>query len=356
MAFFNKKEDVIDIELTQYGKYLLSKGKFKPEYYAFSDDEVIYDASYSEQGKSEYKKEAYDRIVKETPSTKAFYTHEGIETRILQLNGHVIDSSFESKRANRSGKINKIPVDEIYGKDFSDEFHMEPTSDALMRSKLGTSKMGEERAPAWRVKSLNNQTFALPIQASASADPSMVGHPVPQLNVDIDYNTYSYDMLFEPDPEVFETIVETSNNIVFSDKKQLFINHQNVFLDILEDNVNFDEINYDIEVYMIDEEEQEEVGSNGEVIRTTRENKRLLCFAPVGLENSDNPNYIETYFDIRSDDQITPREVIDASKETSAHPLFVSSVPGASGMTPLNQRPGNVMYGMEDERDEDICE
>ncbi len=43
MTFFNKKEEVIEIELTQYGKYLLSKGKFRPVFYAFSDDEILYD-------------------------------------------------------------------------------------------------------------------------------------------------------------------------------------------------------------------------------------------------------------------------------------------------------------------------
>ena len=46
MTFFNRKEEVIDIELTQYGKLLLAKGKFKPKKYAFFDDDVIYDAQY----------------------------------------------------------------------------------------------------------------------------------------------------------------------------------------------------------------------------------------------------------------------------------------------------------------------
>ena len=43
MSFFNKKEDVIDLQLTQYGKYLLSQGKLKPVYYAFFDDDILYD-------------------------------------------------------------------------------------------------------------------------------------------------------------------------------------------------------------------------------------------------------------------------------------------------------------------------
>ena len=41
MSFFNKKEEVLDVQLTQLGKYLLSKGKLKPVYYVFSDDEIL---------------------------------------------------------------------------------------------------------------------------------------------------------------------------------------------------------------------------------------------------------------------------------------------------------------------------
>ena len=37
MTFFNKKEEVLDIELTPHGKGLLSQGKFRPSYYLFFD-------------------------------------------------------------------------------------------------------------------------------------------------------------------------------------------------------------------------------------------------------------------------------------------------------------------------------
>ena len=36
MSFFNKKEEVIEVILTSYGKYKLSRGQWKPAYYAFS--------------------------------------------------------------------------------------------------------------------------------------------------------------------------------------------------------------------------------------------------------------------------------------------------------------------------------
>ena len=47
MAFLDRKEQVFDIQLTQHGKRMLGKGKFKPTYYAFYDDDIIYDLNFS---------------------------------------------------------------------------------------------------------------------------------------------------------------------------------------------------------------------------------------------------------------------------------------------------------------------
>ena len=47
--FTNKKEQVYDIKLTSYGHHLMSIGEFAPEYYAFFDDNVIYDIEYTFQ-------------------------------------------------------------------------------------------------------------------------------------------------------------------------------------------------------------------------------------------------------------------------------------------------------------------
>jgi hypothetical protein len=69
-TFFNKKEDVIQIELTQYGKYLLSKGRFKPALYSFFDDEILYDISYG--GLSEEQNDTVTRI-KDSVFMKTIY-------------------------------------------------------------------------------------------------------------------------------------------------------------------------------------------------------------------------------------------------------------------------------------------
>ena len=46
--FLNKKEQVYDLQLTSYGHYLLSIGSFKPKYYTFLDDNILYDKRYAE--------------------------------------------------------------------------------------------------------------------------------------------------------------------------------------------------------------------------------------------------------------------------------------------------------------------
>ena len=44
--FLDKKEQVIDFKLTNYGHHLLSVGAFKPKFYTFLDDNVVYDSKH----------------------------------------------------------------------------------------------------------------------------------------------------------------------------------------------------------------------------------------------------------------------------------------------------------------------
>ena len=78
MLFFNKKEEVLDIKLTQYGKHLLSKGSFRPQYYCFFDDDILYDAS--KAGISESQNASEERILNNTPKLKTQYLTYGVET------------------------------------------------------------------------------------------------------------------------------------------------------------------------------------------------------------------------------------------------------------------------------------
>ena len=75
MTFFNKKEDVLKIELTPHGRKLLSQGKLKPSYYAFLDDDILYDSS--QGGISENNSQSKQRILSETLYMKPQTNYQG---------------------------------------------------------------------------------------------------------------------------------------------------------------------------------------------------------------------------------------------------------------------------------------
>ena len=88
MEFFNKKEEVLEVMLTNYGRDRLAAGQLNPTYYAFFDDDVMYDVSGS--GYTEDQNDAEPRIQSNTPKLKINPTREGAELRV----GRFVDSIF----------------------------------------------------------------------------------------------------------------------------------------------------------------------------------------------------------------------------------------------------------------------
>ena len=90
---FDPKQDVIDIQLTQYGKYLLSKGQMRPDSYAFFDNDIIYDGLYANV--SESQNEAQDRIKNKTVRVRPQYVFRGIETDIKNNIQQTLNSKID---------------------------------------------------------------------------------------------------------------------------------------------------------------------------------------------------------------------------------------------------------------------
>ena len=79
MSFFDQKQEVMDVKLTQFGKELLSRGVFRPAYYQFFDDNILYDASYANI--TETQNDAEVRILDETPRLKTIHLTFPVEER-----------------------------------------------------------------------------------------------------------------------------------------------------------------------------------------------------------------------------------------------------------------------------------
>ncbi len=93
-TFFDSKEEVIDFQLTAHGKDLLSKGRFKPMYYSFLDEGVLYDQNYSGIS-SETQSNIQARIQDQTPTVKVFNTFP-VETK-LKKKAITLEDNFYSQ-------------------------------------------------------------------------------------------------------------------------------------------------------------------------------------------------------------------------------------------------------------------
>ena len=98
--FLNKKEQVIDFKLTNYGHYLLSIGKMKPVYYAFFDDNVLYDGEYA--GITGSQNSIHERIKDNTPYLEGLTHFTNIDAEIPTK------QQSEMKKKRLMDKINKL--------------------------------------------------------------------------------------------------------------------------------------------------------------------------------------------------------------------------------------------------------
>lgn len=122
MRFFDSKEEVLDIQLTQVGKRKLARGRFRPYYYAFFDDDILYNVA--RVGVTEEQNSSVPRILDETPRMRVQYTHRGA------------DASY-----------NKVKAQKMLGKE-ADNKVMNKNSPHVP---MGTS-VGNEYLPAWSVR------------------------------------------------------------------------------------------------------------------------------------------------------------------------------------------------------------
>lgn len=99
MTFFNKKIEVMQIEMTPYGRYLYSIGKFKPHSYEFVDDDILYKAS----GSTEAQEDIHQRILNETPKLKInrSYQDEGPrQTERIAIDEKIVLQKKMTQRQN----------------------------------------------------------------------------------------------------------------------------------------------------------------------------------------------------------------------------------------------------------------
>lgn len=293
MTFFNRKEEVVEIQLTQYGKHLLSKGKFKPVYYDFFDDDIIYDNLYT-GGEQESHKQTQDRI-KEGVRTHTQYNFSGLEENI--------------KKISQQARNNKGT--------FLDTYVPYATKHTVKTLPLGRSEIGEQKKPAWNTRILKGQfsdtkTFITGTFSNLSYPRLTIKPPEFKIRVAED-NTDTVFVPGDKNDTVTETgFIPTSNlndlSIRFADKTFIEVEEDYILLDLREMNVPFEQENFEIELYSVEQDENGE-----EVLKQFYFNKQKEAVVNNILLDSEQDitdfkankeEMVETYFNIYVDREI----------------------------------------------------
>lgn len=231
MEFFNKKEEVIDIKLTQFGKRLLSRGSFKPVFYQFFDDDILYNSNCA--GFSEHQNSAQSRIIEETPKMKTQHLTLSIEKRY-----EIEQDQIESEERGVFTNIERDADPEI--------------QERILLYPLGTHETLNQKAPRFSLHMLDKEmdSFMPDIKITGSG----IIKQFPQINVTASFilTDDRSDILSEPTMVNAESFFDlSSREVTFADNSKIKVTGKSIIVDLEEMNVFNGLDNFEIEVYRV---------------------------------------------------------------------------------------------------------
>ena len=235
--FLNKKEQVIDFKLTDYGHYLLSIGTFKPVYYGFFDDNILYDGEYAgvkgASGRQEGQNSIHERLKEETPYIESLTLFSNIDYALQTVQSQ----SRPDDPAALTGRFFAGNMDPTLNEPRPENFRF--------TSMIGDAAMeGNPRyAPAWKVITLQGE-----ISSSVPTD-TKNDIRVPQINIDVNYTLKAVDETMEFFPENVRQF--TDRIIGFVDKKMIKLEMQDALIYSEEQNTELFTENFDMEIFKI---------------------------------------------------------------------------------------------------------
>tara|TARA_R110001583_G_scaffold22775_1_gene84956 strand:- start:10000 stop:11055 length:1056 start_codon:yes stop_codon:yes gene_type:complete len=317
-TFFDQKQDVLDVELTKYGEYLLSLGKFNPVYYSFFDNNVLYDSRYA--GYSSSQNDLEPRIQEETPSTRTQYSFEGRGEQVLAYNASIADQPHlrEDERIRFPSTADK---------------HF-----TSLNAPLGQSDLSSTRAPAWSMRFYNGKVA----NSSTTYTGSHAPLKIPQIDATIKYNTKLMSTeIGNETVEVDGAVVQSSYNQpvesepalsegIFPDGSYVAVEGDYILLDLQEINSLYERENFDIEVYEIQTETLDSGDTRDNLIpmKFKKQTEQVVNNILVDQEVSSftpTPNYVEYFFDIVVDDEIDDVIICKSLSQLKAEGVYIET-------------------------------
>jgi len=278
VSFFDRKEEVLEVQLTPHGRYLLSLGEFTPTFYSFFDDDIIYDSQYI--GYSEAQNITEERI------KEAARNHCQINYRTAELdasNVYVYD-----------------------GRNLQNYFEREYS----LTSELGISDYYSENAPAWDIDFLKGKMSTSNMIYSGSGP----NYRIPQVNTEyVTYKKIAGNNDPGPDPLFHD---EDLRDITTYKQNFVEIRKDFLLLEIDEANTASQRENFEIEIFRV--EEDTEGATSTEVLIPLK----------FGTSQEKVVEYVDHYFNVDVDMEIDERILCKYKGVDTAKGLFLQGVFG----------------------------
>jgi hypothetical protein len=382
MEFFDKKQDVINLKLTRYGRQLLSVGEFEPVYYAFSDDGIIYDTRWvsgSSQPEEQWMVEK--RIQEETPRIETLNSKVGAERTIFNtadissyaLEKNIIDlfnlgtdpQDLEELEEYKTGRLKLDP-------DFAD-------NEKLLINLLGQKRYFNNKAPAWNVLFYNGEIsasartyqhngIAAPIPQISSSFKDTIYRVPPEMDIYTVEPTMGAKLRLALGPEEAEELLGAQNATLGLDLAHhdvagdldaleelvwaqtlvtgsIAIEKDFLFISFEEANVDFEEENFLLEVYEVTE--TDDIQGLKKMTFNTRDDE----------EGTLTADAVADMFDIRLDAEINDELAcfyINKTRDLKTKNIYTTDVFDCGGET-LPGEASSGLYDLDPVETEDIC-
>lgn len=295
MTFFNKKTEVMQIEMTPYGRYLYSIGKFKPHSYEFVDNDILY-----KSGSSEDQESIHNRIINETPKLKINRAFQD-EAPQLQAPSRISDMRVMQKRmAQRQNGVQALGRSS-YSSDNMPSFQV-----TMLRGQISSSANTYE----------TNQVY----DGSFADDTSGSVH-IPQIDIDFNIEASLRNELQIPNENTSVGGALTSQT--YDDGNYVSIFYEIPIIHLKEFNSFYEKENFEIEVFLS--------GSNGVLTPLKNEKEESLIVNDLLVSPKEQvmsleertSDFVQYFFDIEVDKEIDPIDLCKAVENLEINNQFL---------------------------------
>jgi len=339
MRFLDQKEEVIDIQITPTGTRLLQLGGFKPAYYGFFDDDVIYDNNWA--GVSTEPQNDIETRIQDMPRLQAIRAKYSVETNINNDDGSNT-AIAEYDVFQTWDYLSYLGVSQLYADTdyFADMLGLNKNSNGFgfaslkqdERNKLygyygslgNIDYLSGDEMPYWGIKFLKAPLTGSTLVSSGSASDDLTGGRVYKLYTDLQYKlsieaTVTPDSVKEgwedldplgaiPMERVGTSLEDLNASPISLDGTYIKVIDDYIFLQVEEENTQYIKENFEIEVYKI---------NNNDAFSGDTNNEKRLFFDNFDILMSDVLSGDNPQINMESKDVdwlTTPQE---SSQETS---------------------------------------